>query len=90
MYQRIKKRTTIEFDEPVLERIKATCAERGETLSEYVQDAVQARMYEAAQPKREFKLRSYPGGKLQPGVDINSNAALQEILDEGLPLDKLR
>lgn len=30
------------------------------------------------------------GGGLRPGVDITSNRALQELLDEGVPFEKLR
>jgi hypothetical protein len=30
------------------------------------------------------------GGSLVPGVDLSSNAGVQRMLDEGLPLDELR
>ncbi len=87
---RLIKRTTIEFDESVLQQLKEACAARGETLSQYVQDAAIERMNRVETGKPKFKLRTYPGGKLQPGVDLNNNAALQAILDEGIPLDQLR
>lgn len=85
-----RKRTTIDFNEYVLERVKKFCAEHETTLSEFVQDAVQQRIFQLESPRPKVELTTYPGGELQPGVDINSNAALHEILDEGVPLDQLR
>jgi antitoxin component of RelBE/YafQ-DinJ toxin-antitoxin module len=85
-----KKRTTIEFDESVLEQAKEMANEQGATLSEFVQDATLQRIKRIKEPPVELDLPVVPGGRLRPGVDINSNAKLQEILDEGVPLDQLR
>jgi hypothetical protein len=60
------------------------------TLSELVEEAVRIRLLEVEQAQEHPPLPTFKSGGLQPGVDLSSNAAIQELLDEGLPLDQLR
>jgi hypothetical protein len=84
-------RTTIRIDESVYRRAKAQAAESGRTVSEVIEDAVR----EALAPRLDdtVALRPLPvftGSGLQPGVDLSCNAALLDLMDEGVPLDALR
>ena len=85
-------RTTLTIDGGVLAAYKRLAADTHRTLSGVIEDALR----EALARRRALgataaaDLPIVHGGGLQPGVDISSNAALQRVLDEGLPLEKLR
>lgn len=85
-----KRRTTIAIDESVFKDAKQNAARDAVTLSQYIEEALRLRHATQNKPRKPFKLHSVPGGQLQPGVDLTNNAALQEILDEGIPIEKLR
>jgi len=85
-----RQRTTIEIDAEVLRAAKREAVEQSTTLAKYIEDALRLRQAANTQPAARFELPTFPGGRLQPGVNINSNAELQTLLDEGLPVEKLR
>ncbi|HEU5007402.1 MAG TPA: hypothetical protein VFT67_10535 [Jatrophihabitantaceae bacterium] len=82
-------RTTINIDEHVLARAKDEARRLGVTLGEYVGRAVQREL--AVPPARatDPPLPVHHGRLLIP-LERMSNADIQEFLDEGVPLDKLR
>lgn len=85
-------RTTINIDDGVFKAYKLRAAENGTTLAGEVEEALRAdlhRGHEAAEAK-PFKFTVVDGGEPLPGVDYTSNAALEELLEEDLPLDKRR
>ncbi len=74
-------RTTVTFDDDLLAEAKQRAALTGRTLSELVQDALRAsflRRSAAWTPLTE--LPTSPGGP-RPGVDLNNNAALLELME---------
>ncbi len=83
-------RTTISIDDHLLARAKDRARERGTTLGTVIEDALRTelnrRESRAAPPIPVFR----DGGGLRPGVDLSSNRAIQELLDEGMPPEKLR
>jgi hypothetical protein len=84
-------RTTISIHDELLESAKARARERGKTLGQLVEDALRRELSAdvAAKPRPEVPI--FRGGNgLRPGVDITSNRALYELLDEGVELDKRR
>lgn len=83
-------RTTITLDAALLRDIKQRAAAEGITISKFVEDLLRMQNLRSQEPRKKVELPTFKSGGLRPGVDINSNAALQEILDEGLPLEKLR
>lgn len=83
-------RTTITLAATLLRDIKQRSAAAGITVSEYLSELARVDALQAAEPARPAKLPTFKSGGVRPGVDITSNAALQEILDEGVPLEKLR
>ena len=76
-------RTTLTIDDSLLAEYKRVAADTHRTLSYVIQDALRetlARRHEAAalQPVR---LPVIGGGGLQPGVDLDDNARLLELLE---------
>ena len=87
-------RTTLNLDDDLLRDAKRLAAERGTTLTALMEDALRSvvRRVEQAEPRRRVRLPTsgVPGEGFMPGVDISDNAALRDLMDEGVPLEKLR
>jgi hypothetical protein len=85
-------RTTVDIPESLLRQAKALANERGERLSDVVTDSLRVTLNgKGAKPAKEpFRIEPIGTGGLRPGVDLSSNAKMWDLLDEGVPLDKLR
>lgn len=85
-------RTTIRLNDDLLKDAKTLAARRGRTLTSLIEDGLREQVLRAEQaPARaEVGLPTWSGGRLRPGVDLDDNAATWDLLDEGVPLDKLR
>ena len=85
-------RITIRLDDELLKEANALAARRGRTLASLIEDGLREQLLraEAAPERREVELPTWSGGQLRPGVDLDDNAATWELLDEGVPLDRLR
>jgi hypothetical protein len=84
-------RTTVSIADELLESAKRRAKERGKTLGALVEDALRRELavnYESADRPPVPIFRG--GNGLRPGVDLTSNRALYELLDEGVPFEKLR
>jgi hypothetical protein len=84
-------RTTISIHDELLKSAKIRARERGVTLGGLVEDALRRELsvdYESAERPPVPIFRG--GNGLRPGVDLTSNRALYELLDEGVPFEKLR
>lgn len=83
-------RTTVTISDELLRAARDLARSRGETLGDVVDAALRRELHRptesASAPLPVFR---GTGGTL-PGVDLSSNRAVQELLDEGVPLDKLR
>jgi hypothetical protein len=90
----IGMRTTLNLDDDLLRDAKRFAAERGTTLTAVMEDAlrIHVRRVEKPKPRRRVRLPTFgvPGESFPPGVDLDSNAAMLELMEDGLPLDKLR
>lgn len=77
-------RTTVTLDDELLRRAKREAADRGTTLSKVVADALSADLARVdSAPREPFRMITYYGpGGTQPGVDLNDNRALRDLLDE--------
>jgi hypothetical protein len=76
-------RTTLTIDDSLLAEYKRVAAETHRTLSYVIQDALRetlARRREAA-IRQPVRLPVIGGGGLQPGVDLDDNARLLELLE---------
>jgi hypothetical protein len=85
-------RTTIRLDDELLKEAKALAARRGRTLTSLIEDGLREQLLRAedAPGRGEVELPTWSGGQLRPGVDLDDNAATWELLDEGVPIDRLR
>jgi hypothetical protein len=76
-------RTTIQLDDEVFRAFKKLAAERGTSLAHEIEEALRSELTaraEAAQFER-YQVPTFRGEAPVPGVDLNSNAALTDILE---------
>ena len=74
-------RTTIRLNDDLLRQAKRRAAEEGRTFSSLVEDGLRAVLRPQKQTRVKLPL-STAGGGVHPGIDLNSNASLQDLLDE--------
>ncbi len=75
-------RTTIRLDSILLRRAKATAASNGQSLNDFISDAVRAALGGRARAADAPPLPTYKGRGLQPGVDLDDSAALLDLMEE--------
>jgi hypothetical protein len=77
-------RTTVRLDDQLLIEAKLHAAETGRTLTRLIEDALREALARRAaqQPGKPFKMKTFGGSGLQPGVNLDSNAALWDLMDE--------
>jgi hypothetical protein len=84
-------RTTISIHDELLKTAKAVARERGLTLGRLVEDGLRRELAVDNEPPQRVDLPVFRGGGGPvPGLDLTSNRAIYEFLDEGVPLDKRR
>jgi hypothetical protein len=76
-------RTTVRLDDQLLTEAKEHAAKTGRTLTALLEDALRALLALENRPKRSRSLRlpTYGEGGLQPGVDLDDSAGLQDLMD---------
>jgi hypothetical protein len=76
-------RTTVSIDDDVLRTAKRRAADEGRTLGELITEALRERLARrpTAAGERYVPVTFGEGGPL-PGVDITSNAAVRDLMDE--------
>lgn len=76
-------RTTVRIDHQLLAEAKAQAARSGRTLAAVVEDALRAALARRDRPgiDRPPELPTSPGGRLQPGVDLDDSAALLDLME---------
>ncbi len=76
-------RTTIRLDDQLLRDAKRAALERGTTLTALVEDALRRALAPAPGERRErFRIPTFHGDGLQPGVDLDDTASLLDVMDE--------
>jgi hypothetical protein len=84
-------RTTIRIEDDLYRRLKSRAAETGRTVSAVIEDALREALGRRPQATGELpSLPVYGGSGTLPGVDLTSNDALRERMDEGVGVDALR
>lgn len=77
-------RTTINVDDGLLAEAKRRAAERGTTLTRVIEDALRETLSRTDEsPGGPFHTVTFGSGGLMPGVDLDDNAALLDLLDGG-------
>ena len=83
-------RTTVAIDDNLLATARERAATEGTSLGHVIEDALRALFARPpAHDRPEVPIVRGRGG-VRPGVDVASNRALAELLDEGRPLEQLR
>jgi hypothetical protein len=84
-------RTTIRIDDDLYRQVKAKAARTGRTVAAVLEDAVRRGLRPAEQSAASrYVVRPTGRGGLRPGVDLSSNTAVAEAMDEGASVDALR
>lgn len=84
-------RTTVSIPDELLVAAKRRARQRGQSLGSVIEDALRRELaaVEGERPRPEVPV--FEGGTgPRPGIDLTSNRALHEVLDEGLDLNTLR
>jgi hypothetical protein len=76
-------RTTIRLDEQLLAQARQLALETGTTLTAVIEDALRERLARrrAGSRPEPGRLTTVGGEGLQPGVDLDDSAALQDAMD---------
>lgn len=75
-------RTTITIDEDLLDEVRRLAAERRQTVSQVIEESVRESLLRQREGKRPpFRALTFNGGGLQPGVDLDNNAALLDLME---------
>ncbi len=78
-------RTTIRMDDDLLEAVKAAAAGSGVTLTRFIEDAVrrQLAVHDRVENSPPPDPPIFSGDDVHPGVDLDSNAGLLEVMEDG-------
>ena len=76
-------RTTVNLPDPLLEQARRRAAETGRTLTTFIADAVRESLARRPQARNRppVRLTTFRGSGLQPGVDLDDSAALQDLVN---------
>jgi plasmid stability protein len=71
------------LDDEVFRAFKQRAAERGTSLAREIEEALRSELAVSAEALKAepYEVPTFRGTAVVPGVDLNSNAALAEILD---------
>lgn len=81
-------RTTVRLDDNLLREAKVRAAEQGITLTQLIDESLRERLSARSRPPqklRPFRLRSYGKGGIPPGVNLDDNRAVRDLMDEDSP-----
>ncbi len=86
-------RTTVRLDDALLREAKQHAARSGRTLTSLIEDSLRQFLATAQRrphSRRPYRMATFKGTGVAPGVDLSNSAALLELMEEGLPLEKRR
>jgi hypothetical protein len=84
-------RTTLSISDELLEAAKRRAQVRSQTLGQVVEAALRRELAVGDEPTDRPPIPVFEGGTgPRAGIDLDSNRALQELLDETMDIDTLR
>jgi hypothetical protein len=84
-------RTTVSISDELLAAAKRRARERGQSLGSVIEDALRRELAAVRDSSVRPPVPVFAGGSgPRPGLDLTSNRALAEVLDEGRDLDALK
>lgn len=78
------KRTTIRLDDQLLKDAKRLALETGRTLTAVMEEALRAALAHSTKKTRRRRVNlpvDRSGGRLMPGVNLDHNASVRDIMD---------
>ncbi len=77
-------RTTVRLEDPLLRDVKRYAAETGQTMTAVLEQALRELLLRRRELRRRrpVELPTFKGSGLQPGVDLDDSAALEDLMDE--------
>lgn len=78
-------RTTIRLPHDLYTRVKVMAASQDATVTSVIEDALRSALarHEQAPSRTPYRVAPLQGNGLQPGVDLDDNAALLDLMDTG-------
>lgn len=84
-------RTTIALPDQLLKTAKREARRRGLTLGRLIESALRRELSRRSEARPGPAVPIFRGGQgVRPGIDLTSNRALLEALDERQPVERLR
>jgi hypothetical protein len=75
-------RTTVDLDDDLLAAARRRAADRGVTLTAFLEEALAAALATRPMTERPFRLRWKPHkGRLRPGIDLSDRDALLDAME---------
>lgn len=74
-------RTTVRLDDTLMREVKRYAAEHDKTLTKIIEEALREKLVSERPEPQVFELRTFDGGGLQPGVNLDNNAATRDLMD---------
>jgi hypothetical protein len=80
-------RTTVRLDDALVREAKIRAAEQGITFTQLIDESLRERLAARPRPTKTgpFRLRSYGKGGTRPGVDLDDNRAVRDLMDGDTP-----
>ena len=75
-------RTTIRLEPILLRRAKARAAASGQSLNDFIADAVRAALSPQRTAAARVQLPTFKGGVLLPGIDLDDTSSLLDLIGE--------
>ena len=84
-------RITVRLDDELLKAAKRYALEHNQTLTSLIEEALREKLVRQGQdtPRPPFKLITVKS-KLHPGVDLDDNSALLDLMEDGLDVASRR
>lgn len=84
-------RTTVRLDDELYRQVKLDAASSNRTVGQVVEDAVRVSLAPTPTPAAPIPpLPTFGRGGPVPGVDLGSNAATLDTMDQAVPVDARR
>ena len=84
-------RTTINLPDELYGAVRRRAADEGRTVTSFLEQALRDALarHEPGE-KPPYVVEPFEGDGVMPGVDLDDNAALLELMEEGLDVDSRR
>lgn len=77
------KRTTVRLDDDLMSQVKRFAVANGTTIQRLIEDGLRLVLSRPASDEgRSFRLVTFKGTGVRPGIDLDNSAALWDLMDE--------